>query len=72
MIKHFERCLEFRGNFLEANNKKICYLPSALFIALIMLVGPRKCLKQIIQIKCDRVKKPNCPEPNHLAIYKHG
>ena len=38
----------------------------------VKLVGPNKCLKQTIQIKCNRVKNPNCPEPNHLAIYKRG
>ena len=29
-------------------------------------------LKQIIQIKLNRVKNPNWPEANHFAIYKHG
>ena len=43
----------------------------AVFIAL-MLVGPSKCLKQIIQIKLNRVRKPNWPEANQLAIYKRG
>ena len=33
----------------------IRYLPSAVFIAF-MLAGPSKCLKQIIQIKLNRVK----------------
>ena len=38
-----------------------------------MLAGPRKCLKQIIQIALNRVKNPNWPsEANPLAIYKHG
>ena len=37
-----------------------------------MLVGPSKCLKQIIQIELNRVKNPNWPEANQLAIYKHG
>ena len=37
-----------------------------------MLVGPSKCLKQIIEIKHNRVKNPNWPEANQLAIYKHG
>ena len=41
------------------------------FIAL-MLVGPIKQLKQIIQIKHNRVKNPNWPQANQLAIYKHG
>ena len=37
-----------------------------------MLVGPSKCLKQIIQIKLNRVRNPNWPEANQLAIYKRG
>ena len=37
-----------------------------------MLVGPCKCVKQIIQIKLNRVKNPNWPKANQLAIYKHG
>ena len=37
-----------------------------------MLVGPSKCLKQIIQIELNRVKNPNWPEANQLAIYKRG
>ena len=37
-----------------------------------MIVGPSKCLKQIIQIELNRVKNPNWPEANQLAIYKHG
>ena len=37
-----------------------------------MLVGPSKCLKQIIQIELNRVKNPNWPEANKLAIYKRG
>ena len=37
-----------------------------------MLVGPSKCLKQIIQIELNRVKNPNWPEANELAIYEHG
>ena len=32
-------------------------------------MGPSKCLKQTIQIKCNRVKNPNCPEPNHYFGY---
>ena len=46
-------------------------LGSTTAIAL-MLVGPSKCLKQIIQIELNRVKNPNWPEANQLAIYKHG
>ena len=38
----------------------------------LMLVGPRKCLKQIIQIELNWVKNPNLLEANQLAIYKHG
>ena len=37
-----------------------------------MLVGPSKCLKQIIQIELNRVKNPNWQEANQLAIYKRG
>ena len=37
-----------------------------------MLVGPRKYQKQIIKIELKRVKNPNWPEANQLAIYKHG
>ena len=37
-----------------------------------MLVGPSKCLKQIIQIELNRVKNPNWREANQLAIYKRG
>ena len=33
-------------------------------------MGPSKYLKQIIQIKHNRVKSPNWPEANQLAIYK--
>ena len=57
------------GSFKQAH--EICYLPSAVFIAL-MLVGPGKCLKQIIQIKPKRVKNPNWREANQLAIYQHS
>ena len=35
-----------------------------------MLVGPKKYLKQIIQIKHSWVKNTNWPEANQLAIYK--
>ena len=51
--------------------KRPCYLPSAVFIAL-MLVGPSKSLKQIIWIKHNRVKNPSWLEANQLAIYRHG
>ena len=34
-----------------------------------MLVGPSKCMKEIIQIELNRVKNPNWPsEANQLAI----
>ena len=40
------------------------YLPSAIFIAL-MLVGPSRCMPEtIIQIKLNRVKNPNWREAN--------
>ena len=35
-----------------------------------MLVGPSKCLKQIILLELNRVKNPNWPGANQLAIYK--
>ena len=35
-----------------------------------MLVRPSKWLKQIIQIKHNRVKNPNWPEANQLGIYQ--
>ena len=35
-------------------------------------MGRSKCLKQIIQIELNKVKNPNWPEENQLAIYKHG
>ena len=37
-----------------------------------MLVGPSKCLKQIIQIELNRVKNLYWPEANQLTIYKRG
>ena len=39
-------------------------------LAVYMLGGPSKCLKQMIQIKPNRVKNPNWREANQLAIYK--
>ena len=51
--------------------KNLLFLPSVVFIAL-MLVGREKVLKQKIQIKLNRVKNPNWPEANQLAIYKRG
>ena len=38
----------------------------------IALIGPCKCLKQIFQRKVNRVKNPNWPETNQLAIYERG
>ena len=38
----------------------------------LMLVGPSKCLKQIIQIDLNKLKNPNWPGANQLAIYKRG
>ena len=38
----------------------------------IALIGPSKCLKQIFQMKVNRVKNPNWPETNQLAIYDRG
>ena len=31
--------------------------------------GPSKCLKQIIDIKLNRVESPNWPEANQVVIY---
>ena len=47
------------------------YLPSAVFIALVLL-GPSKYLKQTIQIELNRVKNPYWVGANQLAIYKNG
>ena len=38
-------------------------VPWVVFLAL-RLVGPSKCLKQIIQMKVNRAKNPNWPETN--------
>ena len=35
-----------------------------------MLVGPSKYLKQVIRLELNRVKNPNWPEANQLAIYE--
>ena len=52
--------------------KKVNYLPSAVFIAQ-LLVGPNNQLRQIIQTKYNIVKNPNWQEANQLAIiYKCG
>ena len=37
-----------------------------------MLVGPSKWLKQKTQIKHARVRNPNWPEANQLAVFKRG
>ena len=50
---------------------KYLYLPSAVFIAL-MLVGLSKYLKKINQMKLNRVKNTNWPEAIQLAIYKRS
>ena len=52
-------------------NLNFRYLSSAVFYST-NASGARKFLKQIILIKHKRVKNPNWPEPNHLAIYKRG
>ena len=57
--------------WVKKKKKKDLYLPSAVFIAQ-MLVGPSKQHKQIIQIEHNIVKNPNWPEANQLAIYKRG
>ena len=45
----------------------------AVFITLMLVrLLLRKCLKQIILIKHNRVKNPNWPEANQLAFYKRG
>ena len=60
-----------QATFLINNNNNNTLFTLGVFISL-MLVGPSKCLKQIIQIKLNRVKNPNWLEANQLAIYKHG
>ena len=38
-----------------------------------MLVGPSKCMKEIIEIELNRVKNPNwSSEANQLGIYKRA
>ena len=37
-----------------------------------MLVGRENVLKHKIHIELNRVKNPNWPEANQLAIYKRG
>ena len=55
------------------NNSNACCLPLTEFIALMLVeLLLRKCLKQIILIKHNRVKNPNWPEANQLAFYKRG
>ena len=72
VMKNTAHCDDDNNNNNNNNNNiKFLYLPSSVSIALI-LVAPCKCLKQIIQIKLNRVKNPNWPEANQLAFYKHG
>ena len=55
------------------NNSNACCLPLTEFIALMLVeLLLRKCLKQIILIKHNRVKNPNWLEANQLAFYKRG
>ena len=67
------RSIEESDDNNNNNNNNVRCLPLAEFIAL-MLVGLllRKCLKQIILIKHNRVKNPNWLEANQLAFYKRG
>ena len=52
------------------DNNNNCCLPLTEFIALMLVeLLLRKCLKQIILIKHNRVKNPNWPEANQLAFY---
>ena len=60
---------EFELRALRWANNVVLYLPSEVFTAL-MLVGPRKCLKQVTKIKLDKVQNPTWPGAKHLAIYK--
>ena len=46
-------------------------MSSAVFITLLLL-GPKKFLKQIIQIELKKLKNPKWPEAKQLAVYKHG
>ena len=56
---------------VEEDNTTFFYLPSAVFIAQ-MLVGPSIQLKQIIQTEHNIVENPNWPKATQLAFYKHG
>ena len=47
------------------------YLPSAVFIAQVLL-GPSKQRKQIIQTEHNTVKNANWPDAKQLATYKRG
>ena len=54
----------------KKKKKNNVYLPSAVFIAQV-LVGPSiKLHKEIIQIENNMVKNPNWQEADQLAIYK--
>ena len=46
--------------------------PRQHFNVALVLVGPNEQLKEIIQIKHNRVKNPNWPEAKLMAIYKRG
>ena len=60
-----------RGGRLQIKKKITFHLPSAVFIAQV-LVGPSKQLKHVFQIEHSIVKNPNWPEANQLAIYNRG
>ena len=54
----------------QSNYNNHC-LPTAVFIAQVLLVGPSiKLHKEIISIENDMVKNPNWQEADQLAIYK--
>ena len=54
----------------DSNNNNITLFTLGSIIAL-MLVGPSKCLKQIIQMKLNRVKYSNWLVASLLDICKH-
>ena len=43
--------------------------PQQYFVALMLVPGLSKCLKQIIQIKLNRVTNPNWQEANQLQAW---
>ena len=68
----------FQFNFFAAwqwkrsiRNNSFIY-PRQYFSIALVLVGPSKWLKEIIQIKHNRIKNLNWPEANRLAVYKRG